>query len=239
MTKNYLYILVTYIGMQLSGYPFALILKATNISKEYYSAIGIGWTVFSFVVALIIILLILKPEKDLRKDPEAASFGMVIVWSIIGFFLALFGQAIVNWIQTSILGINPESENTQNIMEIARAAPIIIIVIAIIGPILEEIVFRKIIFGSIYKRTNFFIGALASGLIFAFVHNDFSHTLIYLTIGFVFAFIYVQSKRIIVPIIAHASMNTIVVIAQLNMSPEKLERIRESYEKLQMILIGG
>ncbi len=175
----------------------------------------------------------------MRKHPDAASPGMVIIWSITGILMALFGQGIVNVIQTYLLGITPGSENTESIMAIARATPIFIIVVAIIGPILEEIVFRKIIFGEIYKRTNFFIGALASGLIFAIVHNDFQNTLIYLTIGFVFAFVYVQSKRIIVPIIAHATMNTVVVIAQLSVDPEEMQKILDQYEKLQMILIGG
>lgn len=225
--------------MQLSSYPLLRVLEIANVNEDYYGVIGIAWTIFSFILALIIILLLLKPEKDLRKDPEAASNGMVIIWSLIGFILALIGQGVINALQTKYLGVSPDSENTQNIMEIARAMPIFIIVVAVIGPILEEIVFRKIIFGSIYKRTNFFIGALASGLIFAVVHNDFPHILTYLTIGFVFAFIYVQSKRIIVPIIAHVSMNTMVVIVQLSISPEELEKMLEQYEKLQMILIGG
>ncbi|CQR47436.1 CAAX amino terminal protease self-immunity [Paraliobacillus sp. PM-2] len=239
MGKRYLYILLTYILMQLSSLPVAVIIKASNINEDYYSIIGTSWTIFSFIAALVIMLFLLRPERHLRKDRNAASPGMVIVWSIIGVLMAMLGQGIMNVIQTLLLGIEPGSENTQNIMAVARAIPIFIIVVAIIGPILEEIVFRKIIFGEIYKRTNFFIGAFASGLIFAVVHNDFQNTLIYLTIGFVFAFVYVQSKRIIVPIIAHATMNTAVVIAQLSISPEELNRMLEQYEKLQMILIGG
>ncbi|GGM39531.1 peptidase [Paraliobacillus quinghaiensis] len=239
MTKRYLYILMTYILMQLSAIPVALFLDSLQISDRTFSIIGIGWNIFSFVAALVIFLILLKPEKDLRKDPDAASFGMVIVWSLIGIFLAFFGQFFVNIIQMLLFDISPASENTQNIMEIARAVPIFIVVIAVIGPILEEIVFRKVIFGVIYKKTNFFIGALASGLIFAVVHNDFPHTLTYLAIGFVFAFVYVQSKRIIVPIIAHVTMNAVVVIIQLNIDPEELKRSIEQLEKLQMILFGG
>ncbi|MFB1052208.1 lysostaphin resistance A-like protein [Paraliobacillus sp. JSM ZJ581] len=239
MEKRYLYILLTYILMQLSSIPVAIIIKASSISKTYYSIIGTSWTIFSFTVALIIMVYLLKPERNLRKHPDAASLGMVIIWSIIGIVMAMLGQGIMNLIQTFLLGIEPGSENTQNIMALARATPIFIIVVAIIGPILEEIVFRKIIFGEVYKRTNFFIGALASGLIFAVVHADFKNTLIYLTIGFVFAFIYVQSKRIIVPIIAHSTMNAVVVIAQLSISPEELNRMLEQYEKIQMIVFGG
>ncbi len=53
------------------------------------------------------------------------------------------------------------------------------------------------------------------------IHLDFLHILVYTAMGFVFAFLYVQTKRIIVPIIVHAGMNTLVVVAQLTLDPEK------------------
>lgn len=225
--------------MQLSAIPIGLLIRVLISDESVRSIIGISWTIFSFLAALVVILLLLKPERSLRKHPDAASPWMVVIWSIIGIFMALFGQSIVNIFQMLVLGIEPGSENTQNIMQIARSAPAFIIVVAIIGPILEEIVFRKIIFGEIYKRTNFLVGGLVSGLIFAAVHNDFQNTLVYLTIAFVFAFVYVQSKRIIVPILAHATMNAIVVVVQLGVDPDELNQIMEQYDKLQMILIGG
>ena len=61
--------------------------------------------------------------------------------------------------------------------------------------------------------------------------------------GFVFAFLYVKTKRILVPIIVHAAMNTLVVVGQLSMDPEEmqrqLEQMQRQVEQLQMILIGG
>ena len=49
-------------------------------------------------------------------------------------------------------------------MDITRTTPWFLIVISIIGPILEEIVFRKILFGTLYKKFNFFIAAIISSL---------------------------------------------------------------------------
>src|SRR5699024_1090959 len=118
-------------------------------------------------------------------------------------------------------------------------APIFIIVPALVGPILEEIIFRKIIFGSLYKRTNFFIAAALSSLIFGIIHQEPEHILIYAAMGFVFAFIYVQTKRIMIPIIVHMSMNTIAVIGQMSLSPEDIEQMRNHLDQLQTIFIGG
>ena len=83
---------------------------------------------------------------------------------------------------------------------------------------------------------NFFFAALLSSLIFAIVHNDPQHLLMYITMGLVFAFLYVKTKRIIVPIIVHAAMNSLVIFAQYNMDPEEIERI---LNELQFIFFGG
>jgi membrane protease YdiL (CAAX protease family) len=61
------------------------------------------------------------------------------------------------------------------------------------------------------------------------------HILVYASIGYVFAFLYVKTKRIIVPIIVHMAMNTIVVIGQLSLDPEEIEQMQQ---QLQMIFAG-
>ena len=68
---------------------------------------------------------------------------------------------------------------------------------------------------------------------------DFSHILVYTAVGFVFAFLYIETKRIIVPILAHAGMNTFAVIVQLSQDPEKIEEQLRLLEQLQSIIIGG
>lgn len=167
---------------------------------------------------------------------DASSLGSVILWSILGIFMALFAQGIAVTIEMELFGIDPGSENTQQIMDITRAAPLFMIIPAIIAPILEELIFRKIIFGSLYKRMNFFFAGLLSALIFGFIHGEPQHILIYASMGFVFAFLYVKTKRILVPIIVHAGMNTLVVLAQYSLSPEEIQR---QLDQLQMIFMGG
>ena len=93
------------------------------------------------------------------------------------------------------------------------------------APILEEIIFRRVIFGGLYQKTNFIIAALISGLIFAAVHGEFEHLLIYIAPGLVFSYIYYQTKRLLTPIIAHLLMNGFVIIIQLNY--DKLEKLQK------------
>ncbi len=222
--------------MQLSSYILLPIIYFFEVDR---TMLAVSWSVFSFTAALLVTMYLLRDEVKSVWFARDKKIGSILLWSLVGIFLVYFAQIIAILIETFLLGIKPGSQNTLDLMNVARAAPIFIIIISVLGPILEEVVFRKIIFGSIYKRTNFFIAAIASALVFAAVHMDFSHLLTYTLIGIVFAFLYVHTKRIIVPIIAHMAINTYAVIGQLSMDPEEIEKMLDQLEQLQFILIGG
>ena len=136
------------------------------------------WILISFTIAFIFILFILRKEMfQPMRDDHALSALESIFWGIVGIFLAFFSQSAAANIEYA-LGIEMGSENTQQIVGLIKTAPLIIFVTSIIGPILEEIVFRKIIFGSLYKRLNFFLAGLISSLIFSIAHGEPEHLIL-------------------------------------------------------------
>ena len=219
MAKHYWTILITYIVMQLSGLVGVPLLQKLNIADPV-----VIWSVFSFLTALVIMLFLLRSTPDVPFERSTrVSGGQAVGWSILGVFMAYASQIVAAMIEMNVFGIDPGSENTEMLIEVAKAAPIFIIVTSIIGPILEEIVFRKVIFGSLYKRFNFWIAGILSSVIFAAIHFDFSHLLIYTAMGLTFAFLYVKTKRLIVPIIAHMTMNTFVVLINVYFADDIME----------------
>lgn len=231
-------IIIVYIAMQLSsliGVPLmAAVFKSSGIEQSLAVPV---WLVASFTIALLIILYMLREEMrpnnlNERKSPA----GHSVLWAFSGVFLALFAQYAAAIIE-QMIGIKMGSENTQQILNIINTFPLAILVTSIIGPILEEIVFRKVIFGTLYKRFNFFISGLVSSVIFALAHMEPEHILLYSAMGFTFAFLYVKTKRIIVPIFAHVFMNTMVVLVQ-SVYREDIERMLREAEALQNF-IGG
>ena len=235
--KRYWYVIITFIIMQMIVAFIAPILHfgfgIEMLDAAVYAYIG------SFIVALIMILSLMKNDLKEEKLKHPLSIGQIIGWSVAGLFLAWIAQAIAVTIEMELFGIDPASENTEVIVDFTRSNILFILIPAIIAPILEEIIFRKILFGTFYKKMNFFIAALLSSLIFAVLHLDFTHLLIYATMGFVFAFLYVQTKRIIVPIIVHMAINTIAVLGQLLIDPEMLEKMEQMQKNIQLILLGG
>lgn len=236
--REYWIILIVYIAMQLSsliGIPGLMFLFGYFGLDQ--AQVVPYWLIFSFTLALVIILYILRNEMKHKKLQErGSSFGFSAVWAIFGVFLALFAQSLAANIE-QLIGVEMGSENTQQILNIIESFPLAIIVSSVIGPILEEIVFRKIIFGTLHKRLNFFLSALISSVIFAFAHMEPQHLLLYSAMGFTFAFLYVKTKNIFVPIFAHVAMNTLVVVMQSVFKDEIDELIREA-EGIQNF-IGG
>jgi len=236
LKREYWIILIVYIGMQLSslaGVPLLmLVFPAIGIDRQ--QAVPV-WLLFSFLAALLITVILLR--KEMRNFQErGSSLGQSIQWAISGFFLALFAQYAAAIIET-MLGVQTGSENTQEILNLIESFPLAIVVTSIFGPILEEVVFRKIIFGSLYKRYNFFISGLISSVIFALAHMEPEHIILYSAMGFTFAFLYVKTKRIIVPMFAHVTMNTMVVLVQ-SVYRDDIEKLLKQAEAVQNF-IGG
>ncbi|WP_409303975.1 lysostaphin resistance A-like protein [Peribacillus sp. SCS-155] len=242
MRKEYWFVIIAYIAMQLSGIVGIPIMMFLGMAlgvplDEIQHKAGAYWIVFSFIVALIVILFLLR--KDIRNNIDnrrQSSPGVSLAWAVGGVFLALFSQSVAGMIE-KMLGIETGSENTQEILQLIKSVPAVILVSSIIGPILEELIFRKIIFGSLYKRFNFFISALISSIIFGVAHFELVHILLYSAMGFTFAFLYVKTNRIIVPIFAHVAMNTLVVILQ-SAYKDDIEKMMKDMEQAQSF-IGG
>ncbi|MER2063942.1 MAG: type II CAAX endopeptidase family protein [Alkalibacterium sp.] len=148
------------------------------------------------------------------EQPLKTQKREVLIWGFAGIFIALFAQNIASIIEVQLLGSPMESENTQMLVEVVRNYPVFILLIGVAGPIMEEFVFRKAIFGMLIEKTGGIGAAVISSLIFAFIHFD-GLLLVYSTMGFVFSWLYFKTKNIWTPIIAHCLMNTLAVLANL------------------------
>ncbi|MFP7478502.1 CPBP family intramembrane glutamic endopeptidase [Terribacillus saccharophilus] len=242
MPARYWFVILTYIVMQLSSFLLLPFVPWMDDQGFDLATVSYWWSVISFLLAVVIVCILLRRDMRTPAMRNAAGPGMTIVWIIIGFFGAYAGQIIAGLIETYAFGITQGSENTSNILDAVREVPAFVLIVVVFAPILEEIIFRKILFGEIYKRTNFFVAVLISALVFGAVHGDFLHLLQYFVMGVVFAALYVQTKRIIVPIITHGLMNLMVVIIQLYLTPERMEeieRMQKQLENMQMIIFGG
>ena len=104
MPKKYWYVILTYVLAQLSGIIVGPIVKVLNIDLLNAS---VAWSIISFVLALIIILYLLRDEIRQVCKRGATNIGTVLLWSLLGIFIAYFAQITMIIIETFVLGIKP------------------------------------------------------------------------------------------------------------------------------------
>lgn len=205
-----------------------------DMSKMETAKIFIYMQVFLFILAAFLIILInLKIKNPTKlesghKEPKR----YIITWALLGFCIVMVYQAIVSIIYNLTTGAPQNSPNTERLMAIAKQMPVFIILISIVGPILEEYVFRKVFFGELYnvikgpRVVSFLIASIVSSLVFALAHNDFKFIPIYFGMGMVFSLAYVFTKRIAVPIGIHMLQNGLVVLIQV-LGGDAIKKIQE------------
>nr|WP_255731575.1 type II CAAX endopeptidase family protein [Solibacillus sp. MA9] len=217
--------MLTYIICQLSvflliftpGLKDTLLELFTGTPDEQLIKLSGWWSTISFAIAFIVSFLFISRNKNFWNvfSGEKMPLGKAIGWGIIGFFLVFLGQTIGAAIELA-LGIDKGSENTEAIMNVTKVAPVMMIATVFLGPVLEELVFRRVIFGSIIQNYNFWIASIISAIVFAAIHMDFTHIILYTICGLIFAFLYHKTKRLITPIIAHILLNGFVTFIQMN-----------------------
>lgn len=202
-------------------------IQTENQAELLRQTIAVQFSAFIIVAILIIMLqFFVKNKLNFEQGPKEKK-RYVLPYILVGLVIVFIAQMIVNLISVYLLGANPASENTLRIMKIARQMPLFIILIAIVGPLLEEFVFRKVLFGELYhaikasKGIRFIIATTISSAVFAFVHMDFSHFLAYFVMGIIFSAFYIYTKRLSVSIGIHMAQNGLVALIQL-MVPEKM-----------------
>ncbi|SEL05315.1 hypothetical protein SAMN04488700_0340 [Carnobacterium iners] len=204
-------ILLTYIVAQ-----FLPVLILAIAPKTYQTEALIYGSIFSFTAGALV-MLVLNRKSTIRNSltlSTSAPWKEVVMWGLIGTLMAFAAQFIATLIESQLLGLTMESANTQNLLLTISKYPYYLIIVSIMAPIMEEFVFRKVIFGFFYDLTGVVGAAVISSLLFAFIHAD-SHILLYSSMGFVFSYLYVKTKNIATPIIAHVLMNTSVVLLNL------------------------
>ncbi|MFT8872281.1 MAG: type II CAAX endopeptidase family protein [Sporolactobacillus sp.] len=169
-----------------------------------------------FLIALVAVLSLLWAERSLPRAPGASTTEKVL-WACLGLF-ALYACEFAALMILSIVTGQPAhlSQHSKNVVDMTNTAPVFLFIVAIVGPILEEIIFRKIFFGSLRKHMRgvpgFFAAAVPSSLVFAVLHMDIPFLLVYFSIGMLLCFVYDRTRRIWVTMCMHAELNAMALL---------------------------
>jgi len=227
-----LYAVIGYfVIMNLLAYIVILPLVMLFLGIDDITEIGTyGGTLINFItyaVLLILFIILLKNYyiKEFHHFKKKVSLYMLMA---IGCFVATYLLSLIINVILYALGVGGVSENQQAIEESLKYPLLIIPPIIIAAPIIEETVFRGIIF-KYFKNLNlplklnvisaFFISSVLFGLIHVLMAflitgdvNELILILPYVAAGFMFSLFYYLTNNIYVCIIAHFLNNLVSVI---------------------------
>lgn len=174
-------------------------------------------TTFSEVITLIILMIIYR--KELKNDFKSLknNFNKNMDITVKSWLIGL----LIMFVSNIIIGLfvsKATAGNEENVQTLIKASNYLsIFTFGIVGPIVEELVFRKS-FRDVFKKGWLFI--LVSGLVFGGLHVvlsltslwDLFYLIPYCSLGIAFGYIYVKTDNIYYSMFIHIFHNVLFTI---------------------------
>ncbi len=160
------------------------------------------------ITLLIYWLIMFVPKTDIRKKLDLNP----IKWQY-ALYAILIGLA-ANPLFSIAVTLLPISEEMLSSYEQASSSVIgsvnvfAIIGVVILAPIIEEVLFRGIIYKGLKSIAPMWVAIIAQGLIFGLMHGNIIWSTATCIISFALVFLYERTKSLAAPIIAHIALNS-------------------------------
>ena len=224
---------IKYGTIALFGYEGAI-----ELFSNYYFSFG-AQVLSMYVCAFPIFFLILKRLPKAKRKRANMSFGAIIAASLIIYCITNVISPMASSIDAVVSELlSPFARYSDGTSLITTDTPIflIIAIVVIIGPIIEELMFRKIIIDRLSIYGDKFAVAV-SAITFGIFHGNITQLLYTVPAGIIFAYAYVKTRKIIYPIMLHIIMNFLGSVPALLVG-EKLNELFELIESGQTMTIA-
>ena len=195
--------------------------------------------VWSIVIFLVVLPLLLVPAVWLLRDREMlAMLGLFFISALIALAIAVSPMgwralpalgfrpapfwtivlgtvgALVISVSVTQLGIEPEG--VKQAMDVARTPALFVMslaVMAVLAPLVEEMVFRGLLYGWLAGRWGTTAAWLVSSVVFAAAHVEPAHVLLVLPLGLWFGWLRQRTDSLWPSLMAHVVNNGLAVTA--------------------------
>lgn len=204
------------------------------IQKDYRPVPG-----WSIVVFLAVLPLLLVPAVWLLRDRDILAMLAVFFISglaalavavaplgwralpalglrMAGFWPTLLGTVGALIISVSVTQLGIEPQGVKQALDVARTPALFVaslIVMALLAPLVEEVVFRGLLYGWVAGRWGTGAAWIASSILFAAAHVDPAHAILVFPLGLWFGWLRRRTDSLWPSLVAHAVNNGIAVTA--------------------------
>jgi membrane protease YdiL (CAAX protease family) len=150
--------------------------------------------------------------------------------------LAVVVMLILTAVLVAVSGPVQTSANQAGLQALMQQVPVWLMVplLVIVGPFVEEYIFRHLLIGKLSRRVNLWVCCALSVVLFGALHivgqeeMTLQVLMPYLAMGAVLVFVYVWTgKNVMFSYFVHASKNLLAVIFIYAIPPEVLEQLQQ------------
>lgn len=224
-----IYVIIFTIMQVLATVAFLIaeLIKNPNLLEPFYASGGkesellraidpnaFSWSIIiSGIMTVAIIALLQKKEKTNAMNLHVADWRTGLM-AMAGAVLCIFSMNIASEFANL-------PDNMEELHIDFATSPIGLLSMALIGPIIEEYVFRESILGHMLrKNVSAWTAIIISALIFGIIHANPAQIPAATGIGVVLGIIYYKTGNITIPCIIHIANNSIAAWGLYEMGPE-------------------
>ncbi|MBN9091094.1 MAG: CPBP family intramembrane metalloprotease [Reyranella sp.] len=173
--------------------------------------------------------------------PDREMMTVLGAFFVIGFLAVIVAVAPLGWAAIPALGLRPanwkypvfgvlgtlalsigvsqfglEPQGMKQVIEIVREPKqlaISLLLLAVLAPLVEELVFRGLLYGWIAGRWNSLAAWLISSLVFAAAHVEPAHVILVLPLGLLFGWLRRRTDSLLPSLFAHILNNGFALLA--------------------------
>ncbi len=199
----------------------AVIILLVSIIAMFFISITIGTKNILLSVALpqiFFVAICIGCAVYLKYDiKQTFSFNKISVVQILGAIVTGIGMIMLNLVMSSIVSmiVKDSTENLNTSMELlteGRSLPVLLLIIALIPAVCEEILFRGYFYASVRNRVKPIYAITIVSLVFGIYHMNLAQSIVTAIIGMILAVAVYKGKSIFASMIIHFMNNGISVI---------------------------
>lgn len=211
--------ILSYFGMAI-GFSFVLIVVLSIIDESLVDIFtGTHYAILIDAAAFFLVFALFKRIQSYLKG--AFSFAPMRQWKtysylVLGFVTIYLSQyLVIDVLEWEVAGSQVDTFSLGDIELTTWNVIFLFLAFTVVTPILEEILFRNLIFGTLADKFGNWIGVAVSSIVFGVLHPG--HMLSATIMGVVFVLIYRRTGSLIAPIVFHMIWNSFAMYGLLSL----------------------
>ena len=179
-----------------------------------------------YIVALPILYFIVRGMRSVIRSKSTLKVSEFFILVAVAEALMMIGNLIGTYLNATI-GAFIGHEVTDKTAQLIENSPIwlLIIVAVIIGPIVEELIFRKLLIDKLGMYGDR-IAIIVSAIAFGIFHGNLYQLFYAVLLGLLLSYVYAKTSNVLYPIAIHMTVNFLGSIVPLFFIPYMEEYIK-------------